>query len=101
MIARIWRGWIRSWDADAYAEHLRHTAIPHHRQAPGNKAAYILRRGDGDYTEFAILTLWESVGAVRAFAGEDIEQPVPSPGDQTFLTGPQPAITHYEVIEHQ
>jgi heme-degrading monooxygenase HmoA len=101
VIARMWRGWTRSWDADAYAEHLRQTAVPQCRQAPGNKAAYILRRGDGDCTEFAVLTLWQSLDAIRAFAGEDIEQSVPSPQDEIFLTGTQPAITHYELIEQQ
>ena len=68
---------------------------------PGNIAAYILRRGDGDSTEFAVLILWQSLDAIRAFAGEDIEQSVPSPDDEIFLTGTQPAITHYEVIEQQ
>lgn len=95
----MWRGWTRSWDADAYASHLRQTAIPQCRQAPGNTAAYILRRGDGDRTEFTFLTLWQSLDAVRAFAGEDIEQSVPSPEDEIFLTGIRPAITHYEVVE--
>jgi heme-degrading monooxygenase HmoA len=99
LIARIWRGWTRSWDADIYAEHLRQTAALQYRQAPGNKAAYILRRGDGDRTEFMVLTLWRSLDAVRSFAGEDMEQPVPSPEDEIFLIRIQPAITHYEVIE--
>jgi heme-degrading monooxygenase HmoA len=99
VIARMWRGWTRSWDADACAEHLRQTAIPQCRQAPGNHAAYILRRGDGDRTEFAVLTLWRSLDAIRSFAGEDIEQSVPSPEDAIFRTGIQPTITHYEVIE--
>lgn len=101
MIARIWHGWTRSWDADAYAGHLRHTAIPRCRRAQGNLAAYVLRRGDGERTEFAVLTLWDSLDAIRAFAGEDIERSVPSPEDETFLTGGPPAITHYEVIERQ
>jgi heme-degrading monooxygenase HmoA len=99
VIARIWRGWTRSWDADAYADLLRQKAMPQCRSAPGNLAAYLLRRGDGDRTEFAVLTLWESLDAVRGFAGEDIEQPVPSAADETFLTGPPPAITHYTAIE--
>lgn len=99
MIARLWRGWTRSWDADTYAGHLRQIVIPRCRRAPGNVAACILRRGDGDSTEFAVLTLWQSLDAIRAFAGDDMEQPVPSPEDDIFLTGTQPAITHYEVIE--
>ncbi len=99
MIARIWRGWTRSWDADAYAAHLQRTALPQCRSAPGNLAAYLLRRGDGDRTEFAVVTFWQSLDAVRAFAGEDLERTAPSPPDETFLTGPPPAITHYGAIE--
>jgi heme-degrading monooxygenase HmoA len=99
VIARIWRGWTRSWDADAYAEHLRQTAIPQGREAPGNLGVYLLRRGDGDRTEFAVITLWQSLDAIRAVAGEDIEQPVSSPHDDAFLTGPPAAISHYQVIE--
>jgi heme-degrading monooxygenase HmoA len=101
LIARIWHGWTRSWDADTYAEHLRRTALPQCREAPGNEAAYILRRGDGDHTEFAVITFWQSLDAIRAFAGEDIEQSVVSPADEIFLTGVQPSITHYEVIEQR
>jgi heme-degrading monooxygenase HmoA len=99
MIARMWRGWTRSWDADAYAERLQHTAIPLCQSAPGNVAAYLLRRGDGDRTEFAVLSLWQSLDAVRAFAGEDLEQSVPAAADEAFLIGPPPVITHYEAIE--
>jgi heme-degrading monooxygenase HmoA len=73
--------------------------MPQCRNSPGNLAAYLLRRGDGDRTEFTVLTLWQSLDAVRAFAGDDLEQSVPSPGDETFLTGPPPVITHHEAIE--
>ncbi len=95
MIARIWRGWTRSWDADPYAEHLRRAALPRCREAPGNEAAYLLRHGDGDRTEFAVLTLWRSLDAIRAFVGEDLEQPFRSAEDEFLLPGIQPSVTHY------
>jgi heme-degrading monooxygenase HmoA len=97
VIARLWRGWARSWDADAYARHLMATMIPRCRAAPGNWGAWLLRSGDGDRTEFVAITLWESLAAMRACTGENGEQP-PSAVDARFLTG-GPVVVHYEAID--
>jgi heme-degrading monooxygenase HmoA len=99
MIARVWRGWTRSWDADAYASHMMATTIPRCRAAAGNQAAYLLRRGDGDLTEFVTITLWDSLAAMRAFTGENGTQPPPSADDARFLTGGDAAVVHYETID--
>ena len=50
MIARTWRGWTSPADADEYVEYIRRTGIDEYRSTPGNLAAYILRRDDGDRT---------------------------------------------------
>ncbi|MGH3260115.1 MAG: antibiotic biosynthesis monooxygenase [Streptosporangiaceae bacterium] len=99
MIARVWRGWTRSWDADAYARHLMATAIPRCRAAPGNRAAYLLRRGDGDRTEFVTVTVWESLAAMRAFTGENGKESPPSAEDAHFLIGGGAAVVHYETVD--
>ena len=99
MIARIWRGWTRSWDADAYARYLTAKMIPQCRAAPGNRAAYLLRRGDGDRTEFVTITVWDSLAAMRAFTGENGHQPPPSADDARFLIDGPPAVMHYETID--
>jgi heme-degrading monooxygenase HmoA len=99
MIARVWRGWTRSWDADAYADHLMVTTIPRCRAAAGNRAAYLLRRGDGDRTEFVTITLWDSLAAMRAFTGENGHEPPPPADDARFLIGDAPAVVHYETID--
>jgi hypothetical protein len=39
MIARIWRGWIRTEDCDAYVTYTNRTGIAHYRQTPGNRGA--------------------------------------------------------------
>jgi hypothetical protein len=98
MIARIWRGWTRAWDADAYARYLVATTIPRCRAAAGNRAAYLLRRGDGDRTEFVTITLWESLAAMRAFTGENGEQPPLPADDARFLIGGAADVVHYETI---
>ena len=99
MIARIWRGWTRSWDAGAYARYLMATTIPQCRAAQGNRAAYLLRRGDGDRMEFVTITLWDSLAAMRAFTGENGEQPPLSADDARFLIGGGPAVVLYETID--
>ncbi len=98
MIARMWRGWTRSQDADAYVEYLLQTGITEYRATEGNQAAYILRREVGDRTEFVTFTLWDSLDAVEAFAGEDIERAVFYPEDDRFLVERETTATHYETI---
>ena len=99
MIARIWRGWARSWDADAYARYLAAETIPRCRAAPGNRGAFLLCRGDSDRTEFVTITLWDSLAAMRAFTGENGGQPPLPAGDARFLIGGAPAVVHYETID--
>ncbi|MEZ0234606.1 MAG: antibiotic biosynthesis monooxygenase [Actinomycetota bacterium] len=99
VIARTWRGWTRADDADAYVEYLQRTGIPEYRATEGNRAAYILRRNVGERTEFVTLTLWESLDAVRGFAGDDVERAVFYPEDGRFLVERETTVAHFEVIE--
>jgi heme-degrading monooxygenase HmoA len=99
VIARTWRGWTRSDDADAYVEYLQRTGIPEYRATQGNRAAYILRRNVGERTEFVTLTLWESLDAVRGFAGDDVERAVFYPEDDRFLIDRETTVAHFEVVE--
>ena len=99
VIARTWRGWTRADDADAYVEYLQRTGIPEYRATEGNRAAYILRRNVGERTEFVTLTLWESLDAVRGFAGEDVDRAVFYPEDDRFLVDRETTVAHFEVIE--
>src|SRR5690349_7007087 len=81
MIARTWRGWTRSEDSDAYVDYVKETGIAEYRATPGNRAAFVLRRDEGDRAEFVTLTFWDSMDAVRGFAGDDVERAVFYPDD--------------------
>jgi heme-degrading monooxygenase HmoA len=59
----------------------------------------MLRRDDGDRTEFITLSLWDSVDAIKAFAGEDIEAAVLYPEDERYLIDGESSITHHEVVD--
>ncbi|HXJ65320.1 MAG TPA: hypothetical protein VNN79_16315 [Actinomycetota bacterium] len=97
MIARTWRGWTRSADADEYVEYLLRTGIREYEATQGNRAAYILRREDGDRTEFVTLTFWDSMDAVRGFAGGDVERAVFYPEDDRFLVERETTAKHWDV----
>lgn len=100
MIARTWRGAVRREDADAYAEYMDTTGVDGYAKTPGNRGVWMLRRDDGDKTEFLMFTLWESLEAVKAFAGEDYEAAVFYPDDERFLVEKDETSTHYEVAGH-
>ena len=96
MIARIWRGWTSTADAEAYREYVERTGMTAYRSTPGNLGAYLLRRDDGDRTEFVTFSFWESMDAVRAFAGADPERAVFYPEDDRFLVERETSVTHFE-----
>lgn len=100
MIARWWRGWAAtSEDADAYEQLLRGTIFPWVRGHEGQRGAYLFRRELEEGAEFATLTLWDSLDAVRAFAGEDLETAVVPDAARAVLSRWDERSSHYEVIE--
>ena len=52
MIARIWRGVVQLDDADEYANYIRDTGFTEYAETSGNRGAWMLRRDQGDRTEF-------------------------------------------------
>ena len=99
MIARIWRGAVRAADADEYADYIRDTGLAAYLATPGNRGAWMLRRKLGDRTEFVMFTLWDSLDAVKAFAGEDYETAVFYPQDDRYLVERDLTSSHFEVDE--
>ena len=98
MIARTWRGWTRREDADEYVAYIEETGMRAYRGTPGNRGAWMLRRDEGDRTEFVTLSYWDSLDAVRAFAGDDVERAVFYPEDDRFLVERETRVLHYEIV---
>jgi heme-degrading monooxygenase HmoA len=100
MIARIWKGAVARRDGDAYADYMQETGVAGYVSTPGNRGAWMLRRDAGDRTEFLMFTLWDSLDAVKAFAGEDYETAVFYPEDDRYLVERDLTSAHYEVHTH-
>ena len=101
MIARIWRGVVRTEDADVYGKYIDETGFAAYKATPGNQGAWLLRRDDGDRTEFVAFTLWDSLDAIRAFAGDDVETAVYYPEDDRYLVDRDLTVKHYEVTTEE
>jgi antibiotic biosynthesis monooxygenase (ABM) superfamily enzyme len=98
MIARLWKGWTTPENADAYERLLTEKMFPEMRQSiAGYRGGYIMRQDGSDEVEFAILNLFDSLDAVRAFAGPDYTVPVFEPEARQFLSKVEPIARHYEV----
>ena len=97
VIARIWHGITLDTVADEYLAFLRERAISDYRATPGNLAAYVLHRREGRLAHFITLTHWESLQAIEAFAGSEIEKAKYYPEDAGFLLEYEPTVQHYTI----
>jgi heme-degrading monooxygenase HmoA len=99
MIIRAWHGRASQARSDAYPKHFREAVVPALRDMPGFLGAQLSRRAEGDQIEFLVLTRWQSMEAIRAFAGAAVEKAVVEPGAVAALDDFDDIVRHYEVIE--
>jgi antibiotic biosynthesis monooxygenase (ABM) superfamily enzyme len=96
LITRLWRGWTALEDAQAYADFLLGSLFPSMREIDGFVDADVLRRREGDEVTFVTLTRFDSLEAIRAFAGDDYEVPVLEPEALALLSRYDERATHFE-----
>jgi len=98
MIARIWHGRVPVSKSDAYYEYLLQTGVRDYGATPGNKGVQVFRRTEAGVTHFLLLTLWDSVDAIKRFAGEDYACAKYYPADDEFLLEREACVQHFEVL---
>lgn len=98
MIARIWHGWTKPEDAKTYEKLLCNEIFPsiaaHNIQ--GYRGAELFIREDGNEVEFVTLLRFESMDAVREFAGPEASKPVIVPKAEALITRMEQA-RHYRI----
>lgn len=101
MIGRVWRGWTDRHNAAAYEQLLRSEILPGiaGRGIPGYQGIHLLRRDLEDGVEFMTIMWFDSLDAVRAFAGMDYEAAVVPSKARQLLSNFDYRSAHYEVIE--
>ncbi len=73
-------------------------AAPDYASVNGLERLYFLRRDEGDVAHFLLVTLWDSMGSVRQFAGEEPERAKYYPEDDDFLLEKEEKSALYEVF---
>ena len=58
----------------------------------------MLRRDEGERSEFVMVTLWDSMDAVKGFAGDDPDKAVYYPEDDRFLVERDLTVRHFQVL---
>jgi heme-degrading monooxygenase HmoA len=97
LIARHWRGWTAPADADAYENLLKHKVLPELRSIEGYRGGYIFRRDGNGEVEFIVVNFFDSLDAVKRFAGDDYSTAVFEPEARRLLSRIETVAVHYEV----
>jgi antibiotic biosynthesis monooxygenase len=92
----MWRGWTAPENADAYQRFLVDHLFPAMREIEGFRGADVLRRDDGNEVAFVTLTRFDSLDAIKAFAGEGYEQPVLEPRALELLSRYDGRAEHFD-----
>ena len=100
MIARTWRGWVRTEQVAAYVEYITRTGLSAYGKTPGNLGAQMWTADLGDgRTEVMTVSWWSSRADIEGFAGHNIDVAVFYPEDDDYLIDRGPTVRHYEVAQ--
>jgi len=97
-ILRMWRARSTVGKSREYVQHATKKVFPTLRAIEGHRGAYVLRRAVDGAVEFVVLTLWESMEAVRRFAGKEPDKAVVEPEARAALTSFDDSVTHFEIV---
>ncbi len=98
MIVRLWHGRTKSEDADLYQQFMKVRAAPDYGAVEGLLHVYFTRRDEGVETHFLLITVWESIEAVKRFAGEHPEKAKYYAEDDGFLLEKEESVALYNVF---
>ncbi len=98
MIVRMWHGMVETSKADEYAEFMKERAAPDYSSVHGLKKLMFLRSVEADVAHFLLVTHWDSMEAVKKFAGERPEKAKYYPEDDDFLLEKEETSALYEVF---
>ncbi|MGA2980613.1 MAG: YciI-like protein [Terriglobales bacterium] len=98
MILRMWRGRATVEKSGEYVAHAKIKVFPALSAIEGHRGAYLLQRAVNGAAEFVVLTLWESMEAVRRFAGATSEKAVVEPEARAVLSAFDEYVAHFEVV---
>jgi heme-degrading monooxygenase HmoA len=99
MVERVWSARADSPDAAAaYAAYFQRVVVPELAAVPGYRGARLLQGSVGGAIEIVVSTTWDSLGAIRGFAGDDIERAVVHDEAAALLTDYDRTVRHFDIV---
>ena len=98
MIARIFHASALPEKANDYVQHLQMSVLPELRQIDGFQGVQLLRKDSAEEVEFIVLTFWDSMDAIRKFAGEEADVAVVAPAAQAMFHEYDSTVKHFEIV---
>lgn len=103
MIARIWQGRTRPGMGKKYFSYLEETGLKDYKETEGCRDVFVLTRNIEDVTEYVLITLWDSIDAMRRFSANEPERAVYYPEDEHYFPKEQltPYVRLYDVADRR
>jgi hypothetical protein len=98
MILRVWRAYADASTADRYPRHLLDKVRPELERIAGFRGLFLVEKRHGTEVEYVVQTLWDSMEAIRTFAGPRPEMAVVEPAAAAMLLRFDEIVDHYEVL---
>ena len=95
---RIWHGVTPRSLADEYERFLVDRAVPDYKSVPGLRKAIFTRRDEGDITHFLLITIWESLEAMKLFTEGDPTRAKYYPEDDKYLVEKEERVQIYKIF---
>jgi hypothetical protein len=97
MIARIWHGYTKPEDADAYEAMLKPELLPGISKVKGYRGSYLLRRASDEEVEFITIMLWDSIDDLRVVGGPHYEAAIIPENRRQYLLRFDAESAHYDI----
>jgi len=98
MIERVWSARTTRDGALEYAEHFRRVVLPELGAIAGYRGARLMEREQDGAIEVVVVTRWQTLDAIRAFAGNELERAVVHDAAAALFTDYDRKVRHYGVV---
>ncbi|WP_167482750.1 antibiotic biosynthesis monooxygenase family protein [Enterovibrio baiacu] len=100
MIAREWKATCPKKHEEGSIGYLYETGVKESSETPGFLGAQIFQREVDESVEITLITYWETLECITAFAGENIDVAKLYPEDAHYELVPDHHVNHYHVVEN-
>ena len=97
MVARVWHGRTPLDKIDEYRQYLFDVGVKKITTLPGNRGVQMLVTKTAEAGDFTVISFWDSIEAIKGYAGADYTKVHDLPRDKDFLIDHEPLVKHYDL----